>query len=354
MANNSATEYFDSIIGKAIEIGASDIHLEPRRLRFRVLGTLVELPYLAEHHKHIINIIKNMAQLDNAESRLPQDGKFQVKATGRYIDIRVSTIPLGDDEYSTRNEKAVLRLLDPRAFCLELDSLGFNTMQIEALKKAVAQKSGMVILTVPTGSGKTTTLYALLQILNKPDVNIVTIEDPVEYRIDGVSQIQVNDKINLSFNNILPYILRQDPDIIMIGEIRDKETAMAAAQAALTGHLVLATLHTTNATTAVERLQNMGLPSYLISASVSVIVAQRLIRCDIVDGDFTKRVAVGEILQLDKNIIDLINAETPESVLRERAIASGMTTMKQNAQELLQQNRTTREEISFLLDDEEC
>ncbi|MDO4218396.1 MAG: GspE/PulE family protein [Synergistaceae bacterium] len=349
-----ATEYFDSLIDKAIEIGASDIHLEPHRLRFRVLGTLLEFPYLTEHHRNIINIIKNMAQLDTSESRLPQDGKFHVHATGRNIDIRVSTIPLGDDEFFARNEKAVLRLLDPKAFCLELDNLGFDTKQLEILRKAITCKSGMVILTGPTGSGKTTTLYSLLQILNKPDVNIVTVEDPVEYKIDGVSQIQVNDKIGLSFNNILPYILRQDPDIIMIGEIRDKETALAATQAALTGHLVLATLHTTNATTAIERLQNMGLPSYLISASVSLIVAQRLIRCDIKDGYFTKRVAVCEILQLDKNIIDLINSNTPESVLREQAITNGMTTMKQNALKLLQENKTTKEEISFLLDDAEC
>ena len=349
MANNP-NQYVDEIIHKAIELGASDIHLEPRRLRYRVLGKLVVAPYLPEIHGNIINIIKNMAELDVSQSRLPQDGKFRVRATGRAIDIRVSIIPLGGDEYNARNEKAVLRLLDPKAFHLNLNTLGFDTEQLQILHKAISAQNGMIILTGPTGSGKTTTLYALLQILNKPDVNIVTVEDPVEYKVEGITQIQVNDKIDLSFHNILPFILRQDPDIILIGEIRDKETAMAAIQAALTGHLVLATLHTTNATTAIERLVNMGVPSYLISASVSLIVAQRLVRSDLVDGNFTRRLAVAEILQLSRPIVDAINANLPESLLREKAIKDGMTTMKQNAQRLLQENRTTREEISFLLD----
>ena len=268
----------NAILTDAIKKGASDIHLEPYektfRVRFRIDGVLYEImkpPYKLKNA--IISRIKIMAELDIAERRLPQDGRIKLKlGNRREMDFRVSVLP------GLFGEKVVLRLLDKSNLQTDLTRLGFDELQMSAFKEAIDRPFGMVLVTGPTGSGKTTTLYSALTELNKPTVNISTAEDPVEFNLFGINQVQMHDDIGLNFAAALRSFLRQDPDIIMVGEIRDYETAEIAIKASLTGHLVLSTLHTNDAPSTINRLLNMGIEPFLVSSSINIIVAQRLAR----------------------------------------------------------------------------
>ena len=267
----------DLIIRQAIDEKASDIHLEPYKdkinLRYRIDGSLYEIPPPARHlHVPIISRIKILARLDIAEKRLPQDGNISAKLEDRTVDLRISTIP------TVWGEKVVMRILDKKAVPLDLTCLGFEQKQIELIKKTLQQPYGLLLVTGPTGSGKSTTLYAALHETIDPRKNIVTAEDPVEFRIDGINQVHVKPDVGLTFATALRAFLRQDPDIIMVGEVRDMETAQICVRAALTGHFVLTTLHTNDAASAVTRLLDIGIETYLLTPSLSLVLAQRLAR----------------------------------------------------------------------------
>lgn len=267
----------DLILRQAIEENASDIHIEPGRdrlrLRYRIDGVLYEVaPPSKALHLPIVSRIKILSRMDIAEKRLPQDGSYMVKIRDRLIDLRISTIP------TIYGEKVVIRILDKSRVPLDLSKLGFLPNELDQIKKGISYSYGLVFLTGPTGSGKSTTLYAVLNELNTTAKNIITIEDPVEYRLDGISQVQVKPDIGLTFANVLRSFLRQDPDIILVGEVRDLETAEICVRSALTGHLVLSTLHTNDAAGAISRLVDMGIPNYLVASSLRLVVAQRLLR----------------------------------------------------------------------------
>jgi general secretion pathway protein E len=265
------------IISQSIKARASDIHFEPYQnsftVRYRVDGILYDLLTPPKWiQPALISRVKVMAQMNIAEKRLPQDGRFEVKIGDQDIDVRVSTIP------TAFGERLVLRLLNKSGSLLELQDLGLSPTRLKLLKRLVSTPNGIILNTGPTGSGKTTTLYAILSSINEPNINIITIEDPIEYRINGISQIQVNPKIELTFARGLRSIVRQDPDVILVGEIRDQETAEIAVQSALTGHLVFSTLHTNDSASAITRLVDMGVEPFLISSSILAVVAQRLVR----------------------------------------------------------------------------
>ena len=267
----------DAIIVQVLDAGASDIHLEPGtelgRIRYRIDGVLQQdrkIPM--ERHTALISCVKLMAGMDIAEKRKPQDGRSQVSHSGQKTDLRISSLP------TILGEKIVIRLLDSEANQLRLEDMGFTGANLVRYRAMFRSSYGLVLITGPTGSGKTTTLYATLQELNEPERNIITVEDPVEYRMEGVNQVALNAKIGMTFASGLRAILRQDPNIIMIGEIRDRETAEIAIQAALTGHLVFSTLHTNTAAGAVTRLLDMGIEPFLAASALRGIVAQRLVR----------------------------------------------------------------------------
>ena len=265
------------VISQSIKARASDIHIEPYqdsfKVRYRVDGILYDLLTPPKWiQPALISRIKVMAKLNIAEKRLPQDGRFDVKVSNQDIDVRVSTIPTGF------GERVVMRLLNKTTSVIKLPDLGITSDRLKQLENLVQAPNGIILVTGPTGSGKTTTLYAILMTLKKPDINIITVEDPIEYQIDGISQIQVNPKIDLTFARGLRSIVRQDPDVILIGEIRDLETAEIAVQSALTGHLVFSTLHTNDSASAITRLVDLGVEPFLISSSVNAVVAQRLVR----------------------------------------------------------------------------
>ena len=265
------------IINRAMTLRASDIHIEPfenrLKVRYRIDGVLQEGEAPPVHSAAaVISRIKIMAKLNIAERRLPQDGRIQIRAQGKPVDMRVSTVP------TLYGESMVLRILDRDQVALDMDALGFDAAGKQRLETLLAQPHGIILVTGPTGSGKTTTLYAALQTLNTPEKKILTVEDPVEYQLEGINQIQVKPQIGLDFAGALRSILRQDPDIIMIGEMRDLETARIAVQSALTGHLVFSTLHTNDAGSSVTRLLDMGVEDYLLTSTLNGILAQRLVR----------------------------------------------------------------------------
>jgi general secretion pathway protein E len=265
------------LLSGAIKDRASDIHIEPYqtvvKVRYRIDGILYDILSLPRKiHSPLVSRVKIMAKLNIAEKRLPQDGRIEIKVADRSVDIRVSTIP------TAFGERVVLRLLDKTASILMLSDLGMDEHKIGTFNRLIQSPYGIVLVTGPTGSGKTTTLYAALTSINQPAVNIITIEDPIEYQIDGIGQIQVNPKIDLTFAQGLRSIVRQDPDVILVGEIRDRETAEIAIQSSLTGHLVFSTLHTNDAASAVTRLIDMGIEPFLVTSSVIAIIAQRLVR----------------------------------------------------------------------------
>lgn len=353
----------NALLTQALREGASDIHIEPFEqisvVRFRIDGSLRDVvrPKKAIHAS-LISRIKIMAQLDIAEKRLPQDGRITLRVGGKPIDVRVSTLPTG------HGERAVLRLLDKQAGQLSLQHLGMNADVLAQFDKLIAQPHGIVLVTGPTGSGKTTTLYAALSQLNNISTNILTVEDPVEYELSGIGQTQVNPRIDMTFAKALRAILRQDPDIIMIGEIRDLETAQIAVQASLTGHLVLATLHTNDSAAAVTRLLDMGIEPFLLSSSLLGIVAQRLVRklcthCKRYDGKawhavgcekcgntgYQGRVGVYELLLTTDEIRAQIHNKASEADIRATAQQNGMRTMREDGERWLIDGTTTQAEL---------
>jgi len=273
----NSNEFLYNLIDEANNLSCSDIHIEAyediSRIRFRIDGRLFERYIIKkEEHPALINQIKILSNLDIAEKRLPQDGRILFKSSGKRYDIRVSIVP------SIYGEKIVLRLLRKSASDININELGFSKDQLDNYLRGVKKPNGIILISGPTGSGKTTSLYATLNILNKKDINILTIEDPVEYTIEGINQVQLREDIGLTFAKALKTFLRQDPDIIMLGEIRDQETAQMAIRAALTGHLVLSTIHTNSAWGIITRLIDMGIPPFLLSSTLNTAVAQRLIR----------------------------------------------------------------------------
>ncbi len=353
--------WVDQMFESAVAAGASDIHLEPgsrgMRVRLRVDGHLREIPPPdASLTEATTSRIKILAKLDIAERRLPQDGRTRITIQGREIDLRIATSP------TLHGEGAVLRLLDKSGAVLSLDLLGLSPDTVEKIRRSIRRPNGVTLVTGPTGSGKTTTLYSALRDILSPEMKFVSVEDPIEYQIDGVSQIQVRPTIDLTFAKVLRSILRQDPDVLMIGEIRDKETATIAIEAALTGHQVLSTLHTNNAPATVTRLMEMGVPEYLIASTVSSISAQRLVRnlcpscaepytpsaallanlpgakpaseaqyrrprgCGACRGaGYRGRASIAEIMMISDTMRDLILRRAPERDIRKKAIDEGMT-----------------------------
>lgn len=359
---------------------ASDIHVEagPQHsiVRFRVDGMLREvLRPRREFHPAIVSRLKVMAKLDIAEHRMPQDGRMHVVVDQRQIDLRVSTLP------TVLGEKAVLRILDRSSVTFRLDELGIPAEQFDLLRELISRPNGMLLVTGPTGSGKTTTLYSMIELLKSVERNIVTVEDPVEYRLDMINQVHANVATQLTFAKALRSILRQDPDIIMIGEIRDVETAETAVQAALTGHLVLSTLHTNDSASAVTRLVDMGVAPFKIGASLLGVIAQRLARricphcrgtyfpspalldalryrgdrdrafvrgngCDrCYDSGYQGRIGIYELLHVTRDLRDLINANAPVDRLRDRAREHGCRPLSEHALQLAEDGMTSLDEI---------
>ena len=365
----------------AIKQGASDIHIEPFekvvRVRYRIDGILRNAqPPPKSLQAAVVSRIKILSELDIAERRMPQDGRFRIKFAGREIDFRVSTLP------TYFGEKVVLRILDKGSLSLDLDKLEFEDQPLEDFRDCLSRPNGIILVTGPTGSGKTTTLYSALHMLNTSDVNIVTVEDPVEYELHGINQVQAKPEVGLTFATGLRSILRQDPDIVMVGEIRDEETADIAIKAALTGHLVLSTLHTNDAPGAITRLVDMGMEPFLISSSLLVAAAQRLVRrvcpdCrhsyrvptqvlqraqfkvkqgkEIIlskgegckrcgDTGYRGRLALLEALRITEDIQDLIMASAPAGEIKRKGIEMGMLTLRQVALRKVEAGLTTLEE----------
>ena len=345
----------NALLTQAARDGASDIHIEPYErhssVRFRVDGTLREVvqPNRALHAA-LISRLKIMADLDISEKRLPQDGRISLRIGTRAVDVRVSTLP------SAHGERAVLRLLDKSESKLSLESVGMQGDVLRRFESLVTQPHGIILVTGPTGSGKTTTLYSALQRLDAGASNIMTVEDPIEYELPGIGQTQVNAKIDLDFAKALRAILRQDPDVIMIGEIRDFETAQIAIQASLTGHLVLATLHTNDAASAVTRLTDMGVEPFLLSSSLLGVLAQRLVRkvcihcrgsgCDDCGKTgYQGRTGVFELMVANDAIRAQVHNRASEADIRSTAIAAGMTLMRVDGERLVANGVTSREEL---------
>jgi len=343
------------MIMDAIQQGASDIHVEPEEdkldIRFRIDGVLRHEQAPPKHFQSaIISRIKVLADLDIAERRRPQDGRFHMKMGNREIDIRVSCVP------TSFGENVVMRILDSSSVVLGLKQLGFSRGVLDVFEKLLKRPNGIILVTGPTGSGKTSTLYASLSTINTPDKNIITIEDPVEYRLEGIRQIQVNPAVDLTFANGLRSILRQDPDVIMVGEIRDMETAEIAIQAALTGHLVFATLHTNDAAGAITRLIDMGIEPFLISSSVEAVVAQRLVRtyCKDCKGKKCKachqtgykgRSAINELLVINEELKEKIIAKASADQLAKIAVKAGMKALRDDGLDKVKENITSKEEV---------
>ena len=372
----------NKILSDAVKMRSSDIHIEPSeknvRVRCRVDGILHETKKIDKRFQEaIIARLKIMSRLDITQRRIPQDGRFGFKTQNKEIDVRVSMLPIDF------GEKIVLRLLDKESISLDIKKLGFSPYAMKAFKEAVSKPLGMILLTGPTGSGKTTTLYTLLNGLNTSDHSLVTIEDPVEYNLTGISQVPVKHEIGLGFASILRATLRQSPDIIMVGEIRDSETVDIAMKAALTGHIVFSTLHTNDAPSAITRLLNMGVEPFLISFSLNMIAAQRLVRkiCNKCKESYTQdltniseiplqyrkkgvtlyrgkgckecanakykgRMAVVEALTLDNHIRDLIVKRASTDEIRDYAKAKcGMKTLREDAMDKALRGETTLEEV---------
>ena len=354
----------NALLTQAAKDGASDIHIEPYErssaVRFRVDGTLREVvqPNKALHAA-LISRLKIMAELDIAERRLPQDGRISLRIGGRAVDVRVSTLP------SAHGERAVLRLLDKAESKFTLEGLGMSGEVLRKFDRLVRQPHGIVLVTGPTGSGKTTTLYASLGRIDTAGTNVLTVEDPVEYELAGIGQTQVNAKIDLTFAKALRAILRQDPDVIMIGEIRDYETAQIAIQASLTGHLVLATVHTNDAPSTVTRMIDMGVEPFLLSSSLIGVLAQRLVRklcpeckkidargryhpvgCEhCVNSGYKGRTGVYELMVVNDEVQALIHGRAAEHDIIAASRANGMSSMREDGERLVSEGITSLEEV---------
>ncbi|MEZ5810814.1 MAG: GspE/PulE family protein [Rhizobiaceae bacterium] len=363
-------KFVSRIIQQAVDRGATDLHIEPMadkvRIRFRCDGMLVPADTAPRAmHAGIATRIKILSRLNIAERRLPQDGRMRIAVRGQEIDLRVSVLP------SVHGETFVLRVLDRSGVDLRLDALGYQAPAISTLRELVHIPNGIVLVTGPTGSGKTTTLYSLLKERDASEVKIFTVEDPVEYRLDGITQLQVDPAIDLTFARALRSVLRQDPDIILIGEIRDKESAQIAIQASLTGHLVFSTLHTNSALGALTRLRDMGLDDYLIAATIRAAIAQRLVRkvcgrCGNGDGTterrpdptcpscrgtgYSGRSVVYEIVEISPELATLISGGADEETLNRHARQHGAVSMAKHAETMIAAGTTTREEVRRVLE----
>ena len=371
----------NATITKAVKARASDIHLEPFEnklsIRFRVDGVLKEvLQYQKNITQMIISRIKIMSKLDISERRLPQDGRISISVGKRDIDLRVSTLP------SSFGERVVLRILEKDKTHIQLDQLGFSDEILKNFRKNLGKNEGIILVTGPTGSGKTTSLYSGLKEISDRSQNILTIEDPVEYALDGIGQTQVNSKTGLTFAKGLRAILRQDPDIVMVGEIRDKETAEIAIQASLTGHLVLSTVHTNSAVNAITRLRDMGIEPYLLSSSLIFVLSQRLVRklcphCKIHDEDnknllkkysinkkvyksvgcdkcdntgYLGRLSIGEFVSIDENISELIHNSASENEISDYVYANKKKIFE-NGLQVLSKGDTSLSELMRVIED---
>jgi general secretion pathway protein E len=355
----------NALLNQAVRDGASDIHIEPYEsasvVRMRIDGTLRDIAHPHPGlHAALISRIKIMASLDIAEKRLPQDGRIALRIGAKAIDVRVSTLPV------SRGERAVLRLLDKDRGRMQLDTLGMSPETQSVFDRLLTQPYGILLVTGPTGSGKTTTLYAALSQLPREELNIMTVEDPIEYELAGISQTQAHSRIGMDFARALRAILRQDPDVVMIGEIRDQETAQIAVQGSLTGHLVLATLHTNDAPSAVTRLIDMGIEPFLLASSLTGVLAQRLVRklcthCRRQDDDgrwhavgcakcsdtgYSGRTGIYELLTVTPRLAACIHAGAAESELRRIALEDGMVTMNADATRWIASGVTTAEEVA--------
>jgi len=371
----------NSILFRAVKERASDIHVEPFErevaVRFRIDGNLYDILKVPKRLQNAVSSrIKLLGSLNIAEKRLPQDGRIRIKIAGKDVDLRLSTVP------TAHGERIVLRLLDKSSVVLDLTSLGFEPGMLKKMEELIQKPFGIILVTGPTGSGKTTTLYAALSRINREDINIITVEDPIEYQLPGIGQIQVNEKVGLTFANGLRSILRQDPDVVLIGEIRDRETAEIAVQASLTGHLVLSSIHTNDACSSVTRLVDMGVEPFLVSTSLVGIVAQRLVRrvcqacrqphqatqdelsrlgldkipaqatvysakgCDACyHTGYTGRVGIYELLPIDEDLRSVI-LKSPDAVtLRKAAIARGFKPMRYDGLRKILLGVTTIEEV---------
>ncbi len=384
-------DFVNNVVAEAVALGVSDVHFEmfreSARVRFRLHGVLQDMEqfneFLTYNYSATVTRLKIMASLDISERRLPQDGAISTEVGDKVIDIRVSSLP------TVYGERVVLRILDPDAANFELDELGLDAHEMKNFRKAIHSPQGMMLVTGPTGSGKTTTLYAVLKELNQIGTNILTAEDPVEYNLHGIGQTQIRDSIGLSFASALRSFLRQDPEVIMVGEIRDKETSDIAIKAALTGHMVLSTLHTNDAPSTITRQINMGIPNYLISAALIMVVAQRLARvncehckevvddptipetlhmlgfdekeakslkvykgkgCDHCVGTGIKgRRAIYEILPVSLELKEAILENAPESKMREIAKKDGFKPMQETGRQLIRDGIITIEEYQRIL-----
>jgi type IV pilus assembly protein PilB len=374
----------NQIVAQAVERGASDIHLAPDgrelRVRFRVDGVLHDITTVQRRMAAgVISRIKIMAELNIAEKRLPQDGRVGLVIDGRHVDLRVVTLP------SVHGEGAVMRVLDKASVVVDLDKLGMADAERERFEKACRETHGAVLVTGPTGSGKSTTLYAALQMLNTPEKNIITVEDPVEYEMSGLTQVQVSSKVGLTFAAGLRSMVRADPDIIMVGEIRDRETAQIAVESALTGHLVLSTLHTNDAPSAISRLIEMGIEPFLVASALDCVVAQRLARmlcpsckrrtiiparvlqengyrarmeleayepvgCRRCGGSgYRGRVGLYEVMKMSPEIQSLSLERKPAEAIRDVAVSQGMTRMREDGLQKVRQGRTSMAEIARVI-----
>lgn len=377
--NAPVVRLVNSIIQHAIRLDASDIHFEPLdetlRVRFRVDGELQEIMRTSKSAlSAVVTRIKIIGGMDIAEKRVPQDGRVEMTVDGKTVDLRLSVLPTVD------GEKIVVRLLGRNAMLISKDKLGFTPENMAKFEALIKNPNGIILISGPTGSGKTTTLYTALHELNKPNRNIITVEDPVEYHMEGVNQVQVNIKAGLTFATGLRSILRQDPDIILIGEIRDGETAQIAVRSAITGHLVFSTIHTNDAVSAVARLVDMGIEPYLLSSSIMGVIAQRLVRricphckttyrpdhnellmlrlrepvplykgagcqsCGFTG--YSKRIAIHEIVLIDRDMRELINRGASMDQLRSSAARRGMTSLRDSCVNLVMEGITTTEELT--------
>lgn len=382
--------FVNSVLFQAVKEKASDIHVEcfekEVTVRFRKDGLLHKITEIPKKlQSSIISRLKIMAELDIAEKRKPQDGRIRVKVAGRDVDVRISTVP------TSWGESVVMRLLDRSSVLLSLEDLGLLGKKLDDLNSFIKRPHGIILVTGPTGSGKTTTLYASLERINSPDKKIITIEDPVEYQIQGINQIQVNSKVNLTFANGLRSVLRQDPDVILVGEIRDRETADIAIHASLTGHLVFSTLHTNDSASAITRLIDMGIEPFLVSSSLMAVVAQRLIRhlcnnckeqytptdeellkigikramlkdgmlyrsrgCEIcLDTGFSGRSGIFEILKIDDDIRNLTLGSTDSNSIKRKSMEKGLVTLRGDGIEKVIKGTTSIDEVVRVTEEEE-
>lgn len=370
----------NSLIEQAVSEKASDIHIEPSaddiRVRFRIDGDLRKITTLNKtSHSGIITRIKIIGKMNIAEKRIPQDGRVGIKISGKEIDMRISTLP------TVYGEKIVIRILDQSGFIFTRKDIGFNQKDLAVFDNILDQPYGMILVTGPTGSGKTTTLYTVLKELNEIEKNIITIEDPVEYKLPGINQVQISPKSGLTFATGLRSILRQDPDIVMVGEIRDSETAEIAIRAAITGHMVLSTLHTNDSPSTIARLADMGIEPYLVSSAIIGIISQRLVKllcprckipyeansrekavlglketdaltlykahsgCSVCNKGYKGRTAIHELMPIDEEIRQLINASANVDILKNKAVEKGMTTLLQSAATLALEGKISYEQV---------